>query len=265
MEKQLEIQKQESQNATNKTIIFLNPLASNSNVWKNYKSYYSSEFKIITINYPGFGGSEYSYVSSIEDLSNQIIKDISEYIVGEVYIVGYSLGSWIAQNVASYYSNIQGLVLIGTSHHVLVHGKLIAEHWINLIEENGIDRFLESLSLWSFSSETYEEIERVGLYLQNSALQSFNDSKAISDQVNMIKKYTIGANVEDFKFPVLIIRGEEDLLYPEFSSTDLRKMIPNCSIYRIPKSGHSVILENPKRVIKGIDSFFERIKGDAGY
>jgi pimeloyl-ACP methyl ester carboxylesterase len=260
MKSNIEIIRTSEEQNSRKTIVFLNSLASNSDIWKTYKNYYKSKFNIINVNYPGFGRAKYKAMDKIEDLSELIIDELQEYMVGDVYIIGYSLGSWVAQNVASYYKQIKGLVLIGTSHHVLVHGRLIADHWLKLLEENGVERFVENLSLWSFSSETYEEIDRVGLYLQHSALKSFNDYHAITDQVNMIKNYNNGSRVEDFQFPVLIIRGEDDLLYPAFSATNLGKMIPDSSIRSIAKAGHSVILEKPKEVIKCIDEFFNRIE-----
>ncbi|MDE0255554.1 MAG: alpha/beta hydrolase, partial [Rhodospirillaceae bacterium] len=74
-----------------------------------------------------------------------------------------------------------------------------------------------------------------------------------------IKKDDITDRLGEIEVPVLIIHGEEDVPIPMERALPMLDVLPDATLARIPKAGHTANLEQAAVVNEAIGSFLERI------
>jgi pimeloyl-ACP methyl ester carboxylesterase len=241
-------------------IIFLNPLASNYSVWTTFTSILKQYYEVVIIDYPGYGKSEYEPIKSVELLSNRLLEEFQKLEEKPTHLIGYSFGSWVAQNLAiSNVINIKSLSLIGSSAHVYQLGIFMADSWLEILNTCGIESMLKQLAYWSFHPLTFQRNpEILEVYVRQSK-KGLNNIDALKDQINAIANYRESVSLNDIKVPTLIIRGKDDISYPYFCSEELLDSIRDTKYFEVENSAHSTLWEQPKKVIKLITSFLEEL------
>ena len=71
--------------------------------------------------------------------------------------------------------------------------------------------------------------------------------------------YNLADQLDQIQTPTLILVGEQDKMTPLRFSEELAEGIPGAELTVIPRAGHMVALEQPKRVAEGIRSFLEGV------
>jgi non-heme chloroperoxidase len=69
------------------------------------------------------------------------------------------------------------------------------------------------------------------------------------------------ADIESRTFPTLLIAGDADLYAPPSMYRYLHTRVPNCELYIVPESGHSVYWEQPDTFNRLVLDFLERHSG----
>ncbi len=237
-------------------IVLLNPLASSSGVWKLFISVLSSNHEVVTIDYPGYGESEYFPLDSISDLASIVSDTLESLPHKSTHIVGFSFGSWVAQQLVLNNSrNISSLILIGSSERIYRQGRHMVSEWLKLSDELGIDYALKQLAYWSFNYETFEQKEDFLESFVYSSRKSFSNPDVFKNQLEIILKYSDELDLSGLKMPILIIRGENDFFYPRSCTKILQQKLTNSRMIEISNAAHAVILENPKDVLKHVMEF----------
>ena len=74
-----------------------------------------------------------------------------------------------------------------------------------------------------------------------------------------IDKADITAHLAALRVPALVIHGEEDVPIPIERALRMVDALPDATLARIPRAGHSVNLEAPTAVNAAIDGFLDRL------
>ena len=66
--------------------------------------------------------------------------------------------------------------------------------------------------------------------------------------------------LDKISVPTLVLEGEEDSIFPPDIAEYIHKRIKKSQLEFIPNANHILVLNNPKELEKGIQSFLEKIK-----
>lgn len=216
-------------------IIFLHGFLGSPEDWNPLTQYIKVPFETLTL--PGHHGRPL-------DLS-LLEKEIPE----KVTLVGYSLGGRLAMNFARKFpEKIEDLIILSANPGIESRRKeriLEDEKWVSIIENEGIDRFLEkwyAQGLFSSFSLTEDVKKR----------RKQHDPHSLSEillTLSPAKLPSLWPHLKNFSFPLLFLFGENDIKYEEIG----KRLMKNHDVIWIPNASHPIHLEAPEIVAEIIN------------
>ncbi len=164
------------------------------------------DFQLIVMDARGHGQSDkphdpQSYYPKW--LSRDAIAVLDDLGLESVHAFGYSFGGWISYGHAIYHPQRFRSIVIG-GMHPFSHERGHPQRWISLLQEGGIERFLEDL-----------EVQSGQLPNTVKAIFRKNDVNAIIALLQrMITEDTLYRHLGEIKIPMLVYAGSEDDMLP---------------------------------------------------
>ncbi|MBN2545828.1 MAG: alpha/beta hydrolase [Spirochaetes bacterium] len=213
----------------------------------NLKAIYDNlkyEFRILSIDLPGFGSSSTPYeIAGSEDYAEYLYEFLNRLNFKNINYIGHSFGGKIGIILAGKYENlISRLVLIDSAG-------IRSKRGINWHLKIYTFKFLKIIFSKIFKSE--KKIEKL------KDLFGSNDYKNAGKLKNILVKVT----QEDFTFlldkikcPVFLYWGEKDRYTPLWMAKKMNKLIKDSALYIVKKADHFPFLKD-NNIIAIIKSF----------
>lgn len=193
-------------------IVLLHGFLENKKMWKDYVSFFSNQYRIITIDLLGHGESDcLGYIHSMED-NARAVYEVLEYLqIKKTTILGHSMGGYVGLAFAELYpESIQKLILLNsTSKEDSTEKKLNRTRAIKAVKQNYVNFVsLAIANLFSENNRTRlaDEIEKVKTQALKTPLQgivaSLEGMKIRKDRETLLRENL---------FPVLLILGKKIL------------------------------------------------------
>ncbi len=235
-------------------LVFINSLGTDLRMWDAVLARLPSASAALRMDKRGHGLSSTAPEGyGIPDLAQDVIDAMDAAKLGQVILVGCSIGGLIAQHVALMVPDrVQGLMLSNTASKL---GP--AEGWLERIEaikQNGMAPMAGGiLSRW-FGPKM----------LKNPDAALWRTLLARTDQVGYIAtcRAIAGTDITDrlreIAQPALVIAGEHDLATPPAVVEALARALPRADLLIFP-TGHLPAIETPDAFSKALIRFVERI------
>lgn len=249
-----------AEGGTGDPIIMLHGFGGSKNDWLQFAKYFTSNYRVILIDLPGFGDStklkdeEFGIMFQVEKM-HEFTKALQ---LEKIHLVGHSMGGNIAGNFAGIYPEmVKSLALIDAARVITPEKSefdLLMEKGVNpymMKDVKDLDMFMEFLCykpprIPSFMKRyiakqmiaTYELYEK-----------SFNEEweKSIFPE-SRIRKITA---------PTLIVWGDSDKNLHVSSAYIFQKNIENSRVVIINKCGHIPIMEKPEETASAYSEFLK--------
>ena len=237
-------------------IVLLHGFLENKKMWKDYVSFFSNQYRIITIDLLGHGESDcLGYVHSMEDNAGAV-HEVLEYLqIKKTTILGHSMGGYVGLAFAELYpESIQKLILLNsTSKEDSTEKKLNRTRAIKAVKQNYVNFVsLAIANLFSENNRTRlaDEIEKVKIQALKTPLQgivaSLEGMKIRKDRETLLRENL---------FPVLLILGKKD---PVLNYEESIAQIENTTVELISfDDGHMSHIENKEELKKVLSEFFK--------
>ena len=236
--------------------IFIHGVGLNNTMWKPQKKYFKNE-STIYYDLLNHGKSKKGFKEiKFENFNNQLIQLIDYLNIKKFNLIGFSLGSLIAQHFSSkHYSKINKLIIIASVYDRSKEQQLKVKNRYNSsisgksISDDSIKRWFNPDYLRSYKS-TYKFFYNI---LENNELKNFLPAYKLFVES---EKYKI--NFSKFNRPTLIITGEDDIGSTPEMASKLSKKIYRSKISIIKKARHMVTYEKDNLVNKQIKNFIKQ-------
>ena len=216
---------------------------------------------VILFDNKGVGSSSGKTPDSVVEMADDAIDFIFALGFEKVDILGFSLGGFIAQNLAETYPDlIRKVILAGTGPK---GGEGITEllTTVNAGMSDGPNKVLRNL----FFTKTASGFAAGEEFLQRLQSRKVNrDSPASEETVNAQAKAIImfgheadasNQQLRNIKQPVLIVNGTEDLIVPSVNSFVLSKELINSKLILWSDSGHGGLFQHHTDFVNELESF----------
>ena len=220
-------------------IVFIHGVGLNHKIWEPQINVFENTF--LAYDILGHGKTPLDKENlSFDDFSNQLINLIDELNIRRIHLVGFSIGSLIARNFASKYSDrLESLILLCSIFKRTEKQKQIVKDRFELARKSK-SLSKQALKRW-FTDEYLEKnpdtYDKISSILEQNSMENF------------LKIYELFVNHKDdeqfekIKTKTLIMTGEGDIGSTPEMSINLSKVINNSNVKIISKGKHLCSIE----------------------
>jgi len=204
---------------------------------------------VTALDLPGHGRSNQPALTAIKDLGTWLVDQLSSPSI----LIGHSLGGAICLQAAlDDPSRVLGLVLLSTGSRLPVNPELLNK----LGRPDQYQEAVENMIDWSFGKKADPDLRsrtrKLLLSLPPGLLQA--DFQACAE-------FDVRKRLQEVRGPTLVLVGSEDRMTPPSLGEELKNGIRSSQFIIIPEAGHMLPLEEPRKTLRAIWKFLERIEG----
>lgn len=230
-------------------VILLHGLGSSAKLWTPQISVLKQYFRVIALDFPGHGGSDWTRFYSIGQLATLVNELMDHLGVREAHFVGLSLGCAVALTLACRAPHrVLSLVLQSP-----VGGLRPASHPLGKVALAGLKAYMGLLFfLWRcFGKERAVHFinkygfQTYGYYPLLKNIQQQADPLAIWHLAHEIAYPPYVGRLSGIQVPAVIIAGKGDITPPHCIRYIQHNLEPACPVIRVPGCRHIVSIEKP--------------------
>jgi pimeloyl-ACP methyl ester carboxylesterase len=246
--------------------ILIRGLSSSLNSWPPYSiTQFSKYFKTILFDNRGAGKTDIPDGSySAKMMADDTIGLMDSLGIKETYILGFSMGGCIAQEIVLNYPTRVSKLILTSSWCGPPHGippipeKNPFPKMMPLLEKAEYEKMAKILTN-SLFPENYKKnnpkiIEKViKNYMDNApSLKGFEGQSAYVDSFDTYER------LSEIKIPTLILHGTEDIILPVENAKILAERIPSAELVLFENTGHGMNIQENKLWTQKVIEFLKR-------
>jgi pimeloyl-ACP methyl ester carboxylesterase len=236
-------------------IVFIHGAEQDHSAWALQSRYFAYHgHNVLAPDLPGHGRSMGPPLASVTALAEWITRVLDASNINEASMVGHSMGSLIALEVAARApARVSKLALLGSATPMPVAEPLLEAARAN--EHAALDM----INVWSHGSRAQIGGNTApGMWLLGTNMRLMErqardvlhtDFKACNDYANGT------AAAGNVKCPVLIIAGTRDQMTPPRAAQDLIQRIRHARTVFLDGAGHALMAEQPDAVLDALIAF----------
>lgn len=197
---------------------------------------------------------------SIADMARDAIEVLNETGTVKAHVIGHSLGSFIAQEVALQApSRVESLTLIGSMAKPDGYFDAMCRLWQTwAIELSSEDLTRGGIFFW-LGAETISAVGMESLVAEIAPALAAQGPGAFVRQVEAALGHDTLSRLGQIRAPTLVVFGEDETCTRENHALQLVAGIPDARLVRIPGVGHSPTVEAPDALSAAIAGFLATV------
>jgi pimeloyl-ACP methyl ester carboxylesterase len=237
-------------------LLLIHGFPMNKEVWDQFAESLSQDFKVITVDLPGFGQSPILPGSfSIDQVADSILSWLQEKNIQKTFIAGHSLGGYVLLAMLKKDPDrFRAAILLHST--ALPDGdekKQSRNKTLEFIEKNGVEAFTSNFIGPLFADPKHPSVEPVRTLSikasKNSVTGYLKAMRDRPDQTDVLKT---------FPGKILLIGGEKDQGIPASSLESFKNLNASLEVEILPEVGHMGMFEAPEKVLQKFLSFFKK-------
>ncbi|MDQ0492390.1 alpha/beta fold hydrolase [Paenibacillus brasilensis] len=235
-------------------LIMLHGLHGSSKMMKYEINRLKEYFRIIALDSRGHGKSDKPLHYTLEEHVQDVINLLNHLAIETGYLMGMSMGSYIAQGVAIAVPNrVKKLVLIVPKSHGKTSSmqELFARHAEEL-EGLTFEEKLSRASKYIFHDPIAVQKVFSAFYDQQALLTSPQEQEAAN---KALEGFDFRDHLHQITASTLVISGKYDGVNPPERGIEIASRIPGAIFIEFIHSGHAPSIEEPERFIKEVTNF----------
>jgi 3-oxoadipate enol-lactonase len=217
-------------------------------IWEQVGSISEKEFDLIIPDLRGFGGSDAKeFDNSVNGFARDIGGLLNHLNVKKACLAGHSMGGYVALAFAREFPDkVSGLAMV--SSQILSDTPEIREGRLNTatqVMEKGVGTVVDTMAPKLSTDENIRGYVKCLIALQRPIGIS-NALKAIAGRPDSSELFA------SFKFPVVIMHGDADVLIPTKRGREMKATLPSAYYYELEGIGHMPMMEDPNAVAEAL-------------
>jgi len=236
-------------------IVFIHGVGLTYEIWQPQLDFFK-DYSNLSYDILGHGKSSLTKQNiSFDDFSEQLIDLIDELKIEKIHLVGFSIGSLIARNFATKYSNrLQSLILLGSIYkRSEQQQKIVNERFNQAKKELKLSR--QALKRW-FTDKYLEN--NPNTYEKISSILSKNNMANFLKVYELFVRHKNDEDFEKIQTKTLVMTGEHDIGSTIEMSQQLSNIIKGSELKIIKDGKHLCGIECADEVNLVIKNFVNK-------
>ncbi len=250
-------------------LVLLHGIATDRRIWSTVLTDLAHEHSVVTVDLPGFGGSEpVGEGFALSEVAEAILTGLGEQGVEEPFdLVGHSLGGGVAiQLAADHPASLTSLTLVapaGLRPFPPVIANLIASGRMAGLLASGADAFLAARrGAAPLTDLAWGRRLLLGLAVADGAhvppavargmVDASLSARRTGPALATITTTDLRPLLREIAAPLGVIWGEADLTVPIRGLDDLLSERPDARVVRLPNTGHVPMVERPDAFVAAL-------------
>ena len=236
-------------------IVFIHGVGLTYEIWQPQLDFFKDHSNL-SYDILGHGKSSLTKQNiSFDDFSEQLIDLIDELKIKKIHLVGFSIGSLIARNFATKYSNrLQSLILLGSIYkRSEQQQKIVNERFNQAKKELKLSR--QALKRW-FTDKYLEN--NPNTYEKISSILSENNMANFLKVYELFVRHKNDEDFEKIQTKTLVMTGEHDIGSTIEMSQQLNNIIKDSELKIIKDGKHLCGIECADEVNLAIKNFVNK-------
>ena len=237
-------------------LVLVHGFLGSAQMWEPQIEYFKKEYRVITLDLPGFGKSNKSdSCNDIVEMAQIVIDCLKKRGIEKFYLLGHSMGGMIVQEIAKIAEQqVSKLVCYGTGPIGEMPGRFESiDKSREKLKKIGLEKTAHRIAKTWFVKEENSKY----FYLCSNAGKATN-LEAADNALLAMKKWNGLDNLKNIKTKTLIIWGDLDKSY-NFDQVDfLNKNIQNSELKIFKGCSHNAHLEKPDEFNNCLKDFLQQ-------
>jgi len=233
-------------------VLLIHGAGHDSTVWQLQTRYLAHRgFRAVAVDLPAHGRSDGEPLRSVPEMADWVVRFMDASGFGRVHVVGHSMGTFIALELASRYGDRIGTItLCGTATSMAVHPELLdaAEH--------DLPRAAALMAAWGHAKPAHIGLNPTpGLWMTGGAralVENGRPGVLTADFGACIAYDRAEEAAGAVSCPATVVMGVGDRMTPARSGRMLAAALPAATVVEVGATGHQMMTENPTAVKRAI-------------
>lgn len=250
---------------TGKPLSLIHGWGAQNAVWRGWAHNYLAEhFEVHLIELPGFGSSPALEDSDKpKELAEQWIATIEKALPDNGFVLGWSLGGLLAQQLALQSPNkVEKLICLASTPRFTQtdnwSGAVSPKLMLDFMQAIQADSLATLKSFWTLqmqgSDVSRQSLRQFVKQMQSLQLPTF---KGLSQGLELLSYFDFRDKLTDFTQPQLWLLGEKDPLIPHEFIHDYSKIAPQSQTTLITGAAHTPFVSHPQETADAIIQFLK--------
>lgn len=229
------------------TLLFLHGYLESLGVWEEFTAPMTRVARVIAIDIPGHGISQVKgEIHTMEFLSDVIVGVLDKLGVAKVYVIGHSMGGYVAEAFAAKYTDrVEGIVLFhSTPNADSAEKKQNREREIEMVQADKKTLIVNMFAPKGFAEQNRRRLS--GVIRQFEEMMLINEDEGIIALLRgMMERADMNEAMRKLPIPQLFIFGMHDEFIPVEAAEALAAAHPQAQVAWLENSGHMGFVEEP--------------------
>ncbi|NND75364.1 MAG: alpha/beta hydrolase [Ilumatobacter sp.] len=233
-------------------VLLVHGAGMDSTVWQLQTRYLAHRgFRAIAVDLPAHGRSAGDALTTVEEMADWVARFVKAADFGTVHVVGHSMGTFIALELASRYPALTtSITLCGTATGMPVHPELLAA------ADDDLPRAAALMAAWGHAKPAHVGLNPTpGLWMLGGSRALVENSRpgVLATDFRACMAYTgAEAAAAAATCPATVVIGLGDKMTPPKSGRALAAALDQSQIVELADTGHTMMIENPRAVKRAI-------------
>ncbi|MHA6794306.1 alpha/beta fold hydrolase [Pseudonocardia bannensis] len=231
-------------------------------MWHTHQvAHFQDRYRCLTLDLRGSGRTVGGHLPpTVADLAADVIGLMDALDLPPAHVVGLSLGSAVAQEIALLRPDRVRSVVLAATWSSTEREKHMQRHFASRLYalENGPVDVYAQFAFWMSSPSVIDEEPDLQAAVEAELRRHMStrlDGTAAHFRADLV--HETAERLPQITCPTLVVYGEEDRITLPRYNERVAAAIPGAAVARIPRAGHLVWLERPAELNGHIDEFLQ--------
>jgi 3-oxoadipate enol-lactonase len=244
------------EHGTGEPFVLLHGLTGNRHMFEEEVKIFKKYFRTIVLDARGHGDSEKPSSYTLDDHVGDVLRLLDHLKIEETYLLGVSMGSYIAQGVAiASPERVKKMMLVATKSQ----GKTSSMEALFEKHADDLEGLDFSEKILKVSPYIFHDLSAVGKWSTKAGRQSPSlTPKEITAANDALDGFDFREDLYRITAETLVISGVHDGLNPPDVGRETARLIPNATFVEFNQSGHAPNVEQPLLFLDFILEFVDQ-------